>query len=81
MLLTKVNILDKLISNITRVHIIARDKMVVASDRQKRQYDHEINSNKYKVGDAVWVFNPSKIKRTSPKLQCNWTGPFSVLQT
>ena len=71
--------LDKLISDITRVHNNARDKMVAVNDRQKRQYDHKINFDKYKVGDAVWVFNPSKIKGKSPKLLCNWTGPFLVV--
>ncbi|CAG2219638.1 unnamed protein product [Mytilus edulis] len=72
--------LEKLQSNIFRVHNLARDKMIASSDRQKRQYDHKINARKYSVGDAVWVFNPTKTKGKSPKLQCQWTGPFLIIE-
>ena len=50
------------------IHNIARQKMKRASDRQKRQYDHKICARQYRVGDPVWVFNPTKTKGRSPKL-------------
>ncbi|CAG2252698.1 unnamed protein product [Mytilus edulis] len=51
--------LEKLQSNIFRVHNLARDKNDCSSDRQKRQYDHKINARKYSVGDVVWVLTPT----------------------
>ncbi|CAG2202493.1 unnamed protein product [Mytilus edulis] len=70
--------LAKLIPNLWRIHNIAREKMAAASNRQKQQYDHKIYARQYKVGDAVWVYNPSKAKGKSPKLQCKWTGPYLI---
>ncbi|CAG2212387.1 unnamed protein product [Mytilus edulis] len=71
--------LAKLIPNLWRIHNIAREKMAAASNRQKQQYDHKIYAHQYKVGDAVWVYNPSKAKGKSPKLQCKWTGPYLII--
>ncbi|VDI05879.1 Hypothetical predicted protein [Mytilus galloprovincialis] len=53
--------------------------MAAASNRQKQQYDHKIYARQYKVGDAVWVYNPSKAKGKSPKLQSKWTGPYLII--
>lgn len=62
------------------IHNIAREKMKQASDRQKRQYDHKICARQYRVGDPVWVFNPTKTKGRSPKLQCQWMGPYYIAE-
>ncbi|CAG2208721.1 unnamed protein product [Mytilus edulis] len=32
------------------------------------------------VADAVWIFNPTKTKGKSPKLKCQWTGPFLIIE-
>ncbi|CAC5405187.1 unnamed protein product [Mytilus coruscus] len=71
--------LAQLIPNLWRIHNIAREKMAAASNWQKQQYDHKIYARQYKVGDAVWVYNPSKAKGKSPKLQCKWTGPYLII--
>ena len=74
------NYLEDLTATLWDVHAIARDKMRDASDRQKKQYDHKIFARQYSVGDAVWVFNPSKTKGRSPKLQCHWLGPYRITE-
>ncbi|CAC5376180.1 unnamed protein product [Mytilus coruscus] len=71
--------LAQLIPNLWRIHNIAREKMAAASNLQKQQYEHKIYARQYKVGDAVWVYNLSKAKGKSPKLQCKWTGPYLII--
>ncbi|CAG2257913.1 unnamed protein product [Mytilus edulis] len=60
------------------IHDVAREKMKHASDRQKRQYDTRVHSRQYRVGDAVWIFNPLRRKGLSPKLQPYWMGPYII---
>ena len=60
------------------IHDVAREKMKHASDRQKRQYDTRVHSRQYRVGDAVWIFNPLRRKGLSPKLQPHWIGPYII---
>ena len=62
------------------VHGVARTKMVCASDRQKRGYDHRVNFKSYERGDSVFLFNPIRKKGISPKLQSFWGGPFLVVR-
>ena len=37
---------------LTRIHCLSREKMLRASDKQKRTYDHRLNEHLYKEG--VW---------------------------
>ncbi len=60
------------------VHDLARNKMIKASDRQKRDYDHRSNHAQYQVGSPVWVFSASKKRGLCPKFQCKWLGPFVI---
>ncbi|CAC5407508.1 unnamed protein product [Mytilus coruscus] len=60
------------------IHEVAREKMKHASNRQKRQYDTKVHSRQYRVGDAVWIFNPLRRKGLSPKLQPHWIGPYII---
>ena len=66
--------------NLAKIHELAREKLLEASDQQKRQYDIRSNTNSYRQGDKVFVFDPSKEKGISPKLQCRWSGPFEVVE-
>ena len=66
--------------NLAKSHELAREKLLAASDQQKRQYDIRSNINSYRQGDKVFVFDPSKKKGMSPKLQCRWSGPFEVVE-
>ena len=71
---------QELREHLWEVHELARDQMIKASDRQKKQYDHKLYQNRYKAGDLVWLRSEKKVKGKSPKLQLKWDGPFSIKQ-
>ena len=65
--------------HLENVHQLARKKMLKASDRQKRSYDHRAKQYSYSDGDLVWL--QTKRKRSlAPKLQYSWEGPYRVVQ-
>ena len=45
--------------NMAKIHDLAREKLLEASDNQKRQYDMRSYTNNYKQRDRVFVFDPS----------------------
>ncbi len=69
---------NQLQQSLTLIHHIARAEMIKAGDRQKRHYDVKLHKVNYKVGDPVWLFNPSLKKKRSRKLHSPWTGPWIV---
>ena len=64
---------------LSRIHDLAREKMIEASDRQKRSYDLRKNFKSYSIGDSVFLFDPARRKGTSSKLHSPWSGPFLVV--
>ena len=54
--------------------------MRIASNRQKKNYDHKAQAGGYNKGDAVWLHNPKRKKEFGPKLQCPWDGPYLVVR-
>jgi len=60
------------------VHEFARENISNASDKQKWYYDYRINFKPYSVGEAVWLHDPKRKVGISPKLQCNWDGPYLI---
>ena len=54
--------------------------MRVASDRMKLRYDVGTTKAVFSEGDAVWLYNPKRRKGVSPKLTCDWEGPYVVLK-
>ena len=71
--------LQNLKEKLGKIHEIARENLEKSSDKQKRVYDHRANAKSYNVGDTVFLFDPSKQKGISPKLQSRWAGPYSVM--
>ena len=69
--------LHELKEKLKEIHEIARENLEKSCDRQKRLYDHHANAHSYKVGDSVLLFDPTKKKGISPKLQSRWVGPQS----
>ena len=69
---------DHLRDRLEQVHQYAREHLNVASERQKRNYDHKAQAGGYNRGDAVWLYSPKKVKGYSPKLQRPWDGPYLV---
>ena len=76
----KYEYVDRLQRTIWKVHDRARENILKASDKQKRHYDVNANQNSYKVGDVVWLYTFTRVKKRSPKLQRKWDGPYFVTQ-
>ena len=70
---------DKLVDKMHKVHELTRDKLLVASNHQKKNYDHRKNRIDFKKGEAVLLQNTKKRKGHSPKLQARWEIPYLVL--
>ena len=47
----------------------ARENIIKSTDRQKRQYDMNSNQRTYHVGDVMWLYTFTEVKKRSPKLQ------------
>ncbi|XP_072042736.1 uncharacterized protein [Amphiura filiformis] len=60
-------------------HDFIRKSSVIATDTQKKSYDHRVTKSSYKAGDAVWLHNPARRKGISPKLSRPWEGPFTII--
>ena len=71
--------LHELKEKLKEIHEIARENLEKSCDRQKRLYDHRANAHSYNVGDSVFLFDPTKKKGISPKLQSRWVGPYLVV--
>ncbi len=62
------------------VHKYARTNLNIASQKQKRYYDHRCDKRPlFQRGDPVWLHNPQRKKGICPKLSCQWEGPFLVI--
>jgi hypothetical protein len=46
----------------------------------KARYDRKADTNGFKPGDAVWLFNPRVRRNQSPKLARPWEGPYRVVE-
>jgi hypothetical protein len=54
------------------VHQVAREKLEGGHVKQKKQYDKSAHLRKWKEGQAVWLYNPTKTVGKSPKLTIFW---------
>ena len=46
----------------------------------KARYDRAANSEGFKEGQLVLLFNPQRKKGLSPNLQTHWDGPYKVIK-
>ena len=53
--------------------------MKIASDSQKRKYDHKVVENVYSVGDLVWLYSPQVKPGVGSKFAQHWHGPYKVI--
>ncbi len=53
------------------IHSEVRVKMKIESDRMMFHYDLKLNGRTFKEGELAWLFNLSRKKGLSPKLQRN----------
>ena len=69
---------EELESVLRKVHVIARENLHEAQNRQKRTYDLRIHHHAYDVGDFVYMIDSSTKIEQSKKLQKPGIGPFVV---
>ena len=65
---------------LSKVHDIAREKMLKASEKQKFYYDNNSKKPNYRTGDPVWLRTYKKSVGKTPKLQFRWEGPYKIIQ-
>ncbi|KAJ8938006.1 hypothetical protein NQ318_022939 [Aromia moschata] len=63
-----------------RIHRFAREKLNMHSDKIKQRLDTTSTETAFKPGDAVWLYALKRMKGTSPKLQSNWEGPYTIIK-
>ncbi|GFT06662.1 kinectin [Trichonephila clavipes] len=63
-----------------KMHHLARERIDMASEKMKTRYDARATGHDFHEGDKVWLWNPKRRKRLSPKQQTNWEGPYRVLK-
>lgn len=71
---------SRLMDDLNEVHKCARSNLNVSSERMKTRYDLRSNPKRFDVGAKVWLYNPSRRKGLSPKLQSDWEGPCLVME-
>ncbi|XP_045482836.1 uncharacterized protein LOC123686668 [Harmonia axyridis] len=62
------------------IHERVRENLQIASDRMKTRYDIKASEGGFNIGDLVWLYNPQRKRRLSPKLQRDWEGPYKVIK-
>ena len=57
---------------------IAKENIKQAQGKYKKYHDRGAKEPTYKIGQRVWVYDPTKKPGLSPKLCQKWTGPFYI---
>lgn len=63
---------------LAHIHDIARENIRETSNYQKRHYDSNAKARKYKVGQCVWLHDPTRHKGVCSKLVNKWKGPYLI---
>ncbi|GFW04467.1 hypothetical protein TNCV_878361 [Trichonephila clavipes] len=62
------------------VHNLARERINLRTEKIKTRYDTKATGHQFKEGDKVWLYNPTRRKGLSPKLQSHWDGSYTILK-
>ena len=69
----------KLKERLDDVHRVVRRRLKIAADAMKTRHDAKATDVKFDVGEAVWFYNPRRMKGKCPKLMSDWDGPYEVI--
>ncbi|XP_064475697.1 uncharacterized protein LOC135389591 [Ornithodoros turicata] len=72
--------LHTLRSRLEIVHRFARHHMQQAFTRMKTHYDLKASGGGFSEGQSVWLYNPTRKRGLSPKLQRPWHGPYVIMK-
>ena len=70
----------RLRENLRQLHNEVRLVVQNATCKTQIRYDVRAQPPNLKVGDTVWLYNPRRRPRFSPKLQTDWEGPYTVVE-
>ncbi|UYV84171.1 hypothetical protein LAZ67_X001417 [Cordylochernes scorpioides] len=62
------------------IHQWAREKLYFSSEKMKARYNVKTSNKTFKEGEMVWLHNPQRKKRLSPKLQYQWEGHYKIIK-
>ncbi|GBO27036.1 hypothetical protein AVEN_224525-1 [Araneus ventricosus] len=71
--------LNNLESSLKGLHVFARERIKLASERMKTRYDSRATDHHFNEGDQVWMYNPKRRRDLSLKLQQKWEGPYTIV--
>eukprot|EP00794_Sanderia_malayensis_P010392 gene10392-11474_t len=71
---------ERIVSNLTCAHDIARQSIVKSQASVKKYYDQRATDPDFTVGDKVWVYTPKVPKGLTKKLKHLWHGPYRISQ-
>lgn len=69
---------DQLRVKLNCVHNDVRNNLLMKSDKMKLNFDSKAHMLTFKTGDKVWLYFPHRVRGKSPKLQCDWEGPYII---
>ncbi|GFU80424.1 retrovirus-related Pol polyprotein from transposon 412 [Trichonephila clavipes] len=72
--------IEQLQALMEETHHLVRERIGMASEKMKTQYNARATGHDFHESDKVWLWNPKHSKGLSPKLQPNWEGPYTVLK-
>lgn len=67
-------------TTLNNIHNLVRHNTELSSQWNKKYYDRSARYTDFSIGQQVWFFNPRRTKGRTPKLHCNWDGPYIVVQ-
>ncbi|GBL85302.1 hypothetical protein AVEN_222764-1 [Araneus ventricosus] len=70
--------LNNLKARLESVHVFARERIKMASERMKTRYDSGVTGH-FKEEDEVWMYNPKRRRGPSPKLEQN-CEPYTIVK-
>jgi len=62
------------------IHNEVKERIQEKSLKMKAWYDQKTRQIQFQEGQRVWLYNPRRVKGKTPKLQCNWEGPFFIVK-
>ena len=67
-------------NRLIKTHQVIERRLVRAAQVAKRYYDSKSNHGKYKRGDLVLVYDPTRKKGLKNKMRALWVGPYVIIK-
>ena len=74
------NYAQLLVDRMRQAHALARENLKRTAERVKKYYDVGVRHKQFNEGDRVWMLNPRRFKKRSPKWERPYVGPFTVVK-